>query len=365
MELPVPPVLCPFPFSYDEEAARRADEGILAWAGSLGLPPERRTELAGHRIGTFAAMTHPDAADDDHLSLAARNMYAMFVADDHYCDEGPAGASSTLCPARLGRTLTALEGPRLSDSAAAEELVGPDLATRALREVARHMTRLGTPAQAGRLRHETSATFLAMAGESSWRLARHLPGPREYLAHRQYNGALSCLALIDVTGGYELPARDWENPAVRSLTLTASLLIILVNDLYSVAKESADIGSQSLPTLLSAHHGWPLDRSMRITGELHDHLMCHYLRREAQLTADTANTADVSPEQPRYLRGLRNWMRGSLQWHASTGRHHRRAGRPTPATDSQGPAHDRLRTALRLRPPPGLCPHCRDGRSAP
>ncbi|MGW7518984.1 hypothetical protein ACWGJ2_25685 [Streptomyces sp. NPDC054796] len=47
VELPVPPVLCPFPLSYDEEAARRADEGILAWAGSLGLPPERRTELAG------------------------------------------------------------------------------------------------------------------------------------------------------------------------------------------------------------------------------------------------------------------------------------------------------------------------------
>ncbi|WP_329548666.1 MULTISPECIES: terpene synthase [unclassified Streptomyces] len=358
-ELSVPSVLCPFPVTCDETAARKADEEIVAWALSLDLFPGQRTELNGYRFGTFAAFTHPDAVDHDHLMLAARNITALFAADDHYCDERIEGVSLAMSASRLAGSLTALEnGSRLPDCPATEGFVGSDPVARALRETAEHITRLGTPAQVGRLRHETIATFLAMAAENGWRNAGHAPDPAEYLAHRKYNGAMACLVLIDVVGGYELPVRDWEEPGVRSLSLAASLMIMLVNDLYSVAKESADIGSHSLPTVLSARHGWSLERSMCATGELHDRLMRAYLRLEP----DVARNA--SPELTRYLAGLRHWMRGNLEWHTLTGRHNNRVGRPTPRTGPHGPTHDRTRADAHYSAIAGVCPHCGDRHNA-
>ncbi|MGY4739606.1 terpene synthase family protein [Streptomyces sp. ATMOS53] len=355
-ELSVPSVLCPFPVTYDESAARKADDDIVAWALSLDLFPGQRNELDGYRFGTFAALTHPDAVDHDHLMLAARNMTALFAADDHYCDEGIEGVHLAMSASRLAGALTALEnGPRLPDCPSVETFVAGDPVTRALRETAEHVTRLGAPAQVGRLRHETIATFLAMAAENSWRIAGHVPEPAEYLAHRKYNGGMACLVLIDVVGGYELSVRDWETPGVRDLSLAASLMIMLVNDLYSVAKESADIGSHSLPTVLAARHGWSIERSMCATGELHDDLMRDYLRLEPEVRRD------ASPELARYLTGLRHWMRGNLEWHTLTGRHNNRAGRPTPRTGPLGPTHDRLTADARSSAAAaGVCRHCGD-----
>ncbi|WP_256252061.1 terpene synthase [Streptomyces sp. yr375] len=352
-ELSVPSVLCPFPVTYDEAAAAKADDEIVSWALGLDLFPGQRSELSGYRFGTFAALTHPDAVDHDHLMLAARNMTALFAADDHYCDEGIEGVRLAMSASRLAGALTALEnGPRLSDCPSTEDFVGSDPVTRSLRLTAEHLTRLGTATQVGRLRHETIATFLAMAAENSWRIAGHVPEPAEYMAHRKYNGGMACLVLIDVVGGYELTARDWEEPGVRSLSLAASLMIMLVNDLYSVAKESEDIGSHSLPTVLSARHGWSLEQSMRATGELHDRLMCAYLRMEPEVARG------ASPELARYLTGLRHWMRGNLEWHTLTGRHNNREGRPTPRTGPLGPTHDL--TEVRPSTAAGLCPHCGD-----
>ncbi|SED04836.1 2-methylisoborneol synthase [Streptomyces sp. 3213] len=354
-ELSVPSVLCPFPVTYDERAADRADAEITAWALGLDLFPGQRSELDGYRFGTFAALTHPDAVDHDHLMLAARNITALFAADDHYCDEGVEGVRLAMSASRLAASLTALEnGPRLPDCPSVEGFVSNDPVARALRETAEHITRLGTAAHVGRLRHETTATFLAMAAENAWRIAGHVPDPAEYLAHRKYNGAMACLVLIDVVGGYELPVRDWEEPGVRSLSLAASLMIMLVNDLYSVAKESADIGSHSLPTVLSARHGWTLERSMLATGELHDRLMRAYLRMEPEIARR------ASPELARYLTGLRHWMRGNLEWHTITGRHNHREGRPTPKTGPHGPVHDRIEVDVHDLAAVGVCPHCGD-----
>jgi 2-methylisoborneol synthase len=341
--------------AYDERASRRIDGLIADWATNLGLFPGQSNELPGYRFGTFAAMTHPDAVDDDHLLLTAQNMTALFAVDDHYCDEGIEGARLSLVGSRLCAAITALEsGARMPDCPIIEVAIADDPVTRALRETAIRMARLGTPMQAARLRHESIATFLAMAAENSWRIAKHIPRPAQYLAHRKYNGAMACLALIDVAAGYELAARDWENPRVRSLSLIASTVILLVNDLYSIAKESADIGSQSLPTVLSARHGWALHRGMAETARVHDYMMRDYLRLEPQI-AEGAST-----ELTRYLNGLRNWMRGNLEWHSITGRHNMRDGRPTTSAPQHSLTHEDISSPQPHPERDGLCPHCSD-----
>ncbi|WP_024802846.1 hypothetical protein [Nocardia sp. BMG51109] len=325
-------VLCPFAFASAAELAERVDEHVLGWTGRIGLFPGQADEVSAFHLGTFAAMVHPDARNEDRLRLAAENIAAAFGIDDHYCDEEIEGATPERAGARLAGVLNALETqPGSGTDRHVERSVRGDPVTAAVREVVRHASTVASPAQLGRLRRETTAMCLAMAGEKSWQTTGYTPTPSEYLAQRRFNGAISCFALIDVVAGYELPAPTYDDPDVRALTLAASSLIIHVNDLYSAAKESAT-GSDAynLPALLAIHHGWPVERGIRETIAIHNRGMRRYLRQERTV----ARTA--SPELSRYLGGLRNWMRGSLEWHRISGRHHNRDSRP--ATEENAPS---------------------------
>ncbi len=164
---------------------------------------------------------------------------------------------------------------------------------------------------------------LAMAGEKCWQICNYTPSVAEYLAQRRFNGAISCLALIDLAGGYELPHDLYERDDVRSLTLAASNLIIHVNDLFSGRKEkTAGAGCYSLPAILSARYGCSADLAIHKTIEIHNQDMARYL------TLEEAVSEDAPRELLSYLQGLRNWIRGSLEWHAVSGRHHGGPGRP-------------------------------------
>ncbi|WP_370269605.1 terpene synthase [Streptomyces sp. V4I8] len=196
----------------------------------------------------------------------------------------------------------------------------------AVRDALHHANVLGTPAQVGRLRREYVAMCLAMAGESSYRVAQRTPTLWEYLAQRPFNGAMACLAAIDVAEGYELSARDYDRPDVRALTLLASSLILHVNDLYSSHKESVSRArTTSLPTLFCTELGRTTEEAVSEVVRLHNQQMQIYLAREEEIAAY------ASPELSRYLTGLRGWIGGSLQWHAMTGRYHKREGRPSPS----------------------------------
>jgi hypothetical protein len=56
------------------------------------------------------------------------------------------------------------------------------------------------------------------------------------------------MTLIDVIGGYELPPVIYARPQVRRATMLAASASIILNDLYSMAKESEPgIGDGGLP----------------------------------------------------------------------------------------------------------------------
>src|SRR5215470_17330271 len=107
----IPPVFCPFPLTFDRQAARAADQQVTAWIERMGLFEGQRAEVPAFKIGTFAALCHPDAASFDHLMLAAMNICAFIGADDHYCDEAVEGADPQAASSRLAGILPALEDP--------------------------------------------------------------------------------------------------------------------------------------------------------------------------------------------------------------------------------------------------------------
>lgn len=79
--------------------------------------------------------------------------------------------------------------------------------------------------------------FVAYNQEGVWRNTGQTPPVWEYLMHRHENSFLPCMVLIDAMGGYELPSAEFADPPVRRAFTVAGLASVVLNDLYSMAKE--------------------------------------------------------------------------------------------------------------------------------
>ena len=59
-----------------------------------------------------------------------------------------------------------------------------------MRAYIERVARVASPAQLGRVRHETVAMFVTMSGEAGWRIEGTIPPVWDYLAARQANSFL-------------------------------------------------------------------------------------------------------------------------------------------------------------------------------
>jgi 2-methylisoborneol synthase len=315
----VPPLYCPDPVRIDESLGTHVNDLLLAWIDELGTFPSRPDHVHTGQYGRFAMLVHPDTDDPDRLLLAAKCIAALFGVDDYYCDDERSGSDPALLGPRLGLAQSALDPAHLTGLHAAEleAALRADPILVALRSYIEHAAGYASPAQLARIRHETVAMFLTMNEEAAWRASGAIPSVWKYLAHRQPNSFLPCMTLIDVVGGYEIPATVYAHPAVRRATALAGSATIIANDLYSMAKERVpEIGDFNLPTVLVAERGCSLQDAVEISVGIHDDVMRAFEATARELLRDS------SPELARFLAGLRAWIGGSREWHARSGRYH-------------------------------------------
>jgi len=315
----VPPLYCPDPVRIDESLGEDVDDLLLTWVRELGTFTSPPDHVYTGQYGRFAMLVHPDTDDPDRLLLAAQCMAALFGVDDCYCDDERSGSVPALLGPRLGLAQSALDPAHLVGRHAVEleNALRADPVLVGLRSYIEHAAVYASPAQLGRIRHETAAMFLTMTEEAAWRAAGEVPSVWKYLAHRQPNSFLPCMTLIDVVGGYELPAAVYADPAVRRATTLAGSATIIANDLYSMAKEGIpEIGDFNLPTVLAAEQGCPLQEAVEISISIHDDVVRAFEDAVQRLLRR------ASPELVRFLAGLRAWIGGSREWHARSGRYH-------------------------------------------
>jgi 2-methylisoborneol synthase len=315
----VPPLYCPDPVRVDESLGEQVNDLLIAWVEGLGTFPSPPRHVHTGQYGRFAMLVHPDTDDPDRLLLAAQCIAALFAVDDYYCDDERSGSDPALLGPRLGLAQTALDpaylvGPHAADL---DRAIQADPILLGLRSYVDHVARHASPAQLARVRHETVAMFVTMAEEAAWRISGQLPPVWKYLAHRQPNSFLPCMTLIDIVGGYELPAAVYNDPAVRRATTLAGSATIIANDLYSLAKERIpEIGDFNLPTVVAAEYGCTLPEAVRISAGIHDQVV-HAFEDAVHHLLPSA-----SPALARFLGGLSAWIGGSREWHARSGRYH-------------------------------------------
>lgn len=308
---------CPPAVRDDPALGEAVTERLVEWAERIGIYPGQLDKIRTADFGRLMMLAHPESDDPDRLLAAAKCALAEWAVDDHYVD----GEVEEARPEQLGRRLAIAHSVidqanlPLAYAPQLEEVVTADPVMRALRDSLRNLHSYATTSQVRRLRHELGIMFVAYNQEGYWQAAGHTPPVWEYLMHRHENSFIPCMVLVDAVAGYELPYGEFADPRVRRAFTLAGTATVIVNDLYSMAREQGPTDF-SLPRLIAAEDGCTLQEAVDRTVDIHNELMLTF-EAEAAALAPTG-----SPELRRFLAGTWAWVGGSREWHATSGRYH-------------------------------------------
>jgi 2-methylisoborneol synthase len=312
----VPALYCPPAVRDDPALGELVNERLAAWAEEMGVYPGQLDKVRAAGFGRLIMLAHPESDDPDRLLAAAKCALAEWSVDDHYQDGEVEEPRPELLGQRLAVAHSVIDQAHLPLRYAPEleAVVRADPVCRALRSSLDNLASYATWGQLRRLRHELATMFVAYNQEAVWHTQKMIPPVWEFLMHRHENSFVPCMTLIDAVAGYELPYEEFADPRVRRVFTMAGSASVIVNDLYSMGKESDD--DTSLPKLIVAEDGCSMREGIERSVALHDEFM-HAVERESAALAVTG-----SPMLLRFLAGLWAWLGGSREWHAHSGRYH-------------------------------------------
>lgn len=307
----VPELLCPF----EEEISSHADEidaHVVRWACRFDLAEDASEydRLGSTKVGRLAARTTPRGSLTALKLLADWQMW-LFLFDDRYSDESADGAD-------LGQLSRLVTGFMLVLDNGDEREYRVDPFTRALGDLVDRLLAAATSLQSFRFITAVRGYFLAQFWEAAHRADDAPAGLAEYVAMRRHSGAVpTCMALIDFASGFELSAREFWRPDIRTVSDIAVNVTCWANDILSFPKESErSLKVHSLPAVLAFERQLPVQEAVELAAAMHDAEVVRFLEIEEPIRRD------AGPELVRYLDGLRSWMAGNFHWSLETGRYH-------------------------------------------
>ena len=316
------PLYCPVPERIDQSLADEVDARLRSWACDRGFHDHELDALGQAAFGQLVTLAHPDTDDPDALLVSAQLNAAWWAADDYYADDTALGAVPARLPQRLTLAMSAMDPvPPVGDlTPPLRNAHEDDLVLRMLGSAVAHLSRHATPAQVQRVCYSTFAMFVSWTAYAAWRETGEHPPAWEYLAARQHDSFYTSMTLIDIVGGYEVPADLFYEPRVRRAAMQAGTASVVVNDLHSVTKDAADENPVcNLVLLIAADRECSIEEATEITVTLHNDLVRDFETSHRELATVP------SPELQRYLRGLRAWMGGGFEWHATNPRYAQQA----------------------------------------
>ncbi len=313
-----PPLYCPQTVRIDEELGAEVNRRLVAWAEKTGIYADQLDTFRDAGFGRLVMLTHPDCDDTDLLLVAAQMNAAWWAADDYYADETSLGATPTELPPRLALVMPAMDPPPDADpyTGPLEQAIREDPVLVALRSATAHLRRHATWAQVMRACQTTFQMYVSWAAYAAWRYLETPPPVWRYLAARQHDSFYTSMTLIDVIGGYHLPADLFAERRMHRALMQAGTASVLVNDLHSAAREAADeLPDFNLVLLIAAEQDCTIREATERTVRLHNDFVRAFQTSQQELAALP------SPELQWFLRGAQAWMAGCLEWHGTTSRY--------------------------------------------
>ncbi|GAA3440817.1 terpene synthase family protein [Planomonospora venezuelensis] len=309
LPLRIPPLPCPFPSEINPHV-EEVDEESHAWLGASGMLDKEGVleQFRRSRIGMLAARTNP-LVPRDSLRLLNDWYNWLFAFDDAFCESEAMGQRAAALVRALPPLLEVLDGRR--------EPPGGDAFSASLVEVQGGIAEHGTPAQLERWRITVREYLFAQVWEAGNREHDLIPTPEDYVVMRRITGATyTCLALIDLAGGYRLESEEWFHPDVRALSDLACDLIGWDNDLISYAKERGrDKARHNLVTVLRFHRTGSIQEALEEVAVMHNAAVAAFV--------ETRSAVERWASRPvlRYVRGLEHWVRGHIDFSLGSARY--------------------------------------------
>ena len=309
-------LFCPPAVRDNPALGEEVNDRLVEWAEEMGIYPGQLDKLEAANFGRLIMLTHPATDDVNRLVAAGKCIVAEWATDDHFLDEESFGADPTEIGWRLAVTYGAIDPidlpvryvPQLDEALSSEPVAV------AYRSAFEHLARYATATQLARLRHELAVMFMAYNQEANWRTTGRTPPVWEYLTHRHLNSFLPPMVLVDPVAGYEVPAQEFADRRVRRVFCLAGSASVVLNDLYSKAKESDS--DFDLPKLIAGEEGCSPEEAIERTVEIHNELMYTFVA-EASVLSGLG-----SPALRRFLADIWAWLGGSREWHSTTARYH-------------------------------------------
>lgn len=287
------------------------------------IAPAAKDRFEQANFGWFAAATYPTANETD-LALIADWFVWLFLLDDQL-DDGLLGEN----PERAGVLMTMIFD--VLDGQVDRPGLGPGTPTivTSLADLWQRTAASASSTWRRRFVDHVIAGGMAACWEADNRMRRVVPDEATYVQKRRHTGAIYvCMDLIEIVEHIDLPAEIYDREPFAGALRAACDVVGWTNDLYSLDKEVSMGEYHNLVAVIQ--HERALNRAEAIESVTHliGERVQDFLREELAVHAVWPTH---STEVLGYLAGMRSWMRGNLDWSATTRRYRdTRRHRPDP-----------------------------------
>jgi hypothetical protein len=298
---------CPFEPGLNARVAE-AQRGSVAWAERYGMvqSSEHLAKLDRSKIAWLTARGFPSASLDV-LQLAADWTTLFCLLDDRIetREADPVSLSTYF--------LDLIDAFRGGTPGRSLDPIGEGLI-----DLSKRMDRLATPAHNRRF----AAVFRELLGGflweeiNRWKLMR--PNRDAYRTMRQITvGLRPQFILGEIGDGIDLPAHVRGHRSIAKLESITCSAIGWANDIFTCAKELGQDHAHNIVLLVMDEESLSLTAVVRQIAAGHDELIRSFQTIEEELPSSLAEDESVQ----LYIRMLRHWIRGHLDWARETGRY--------------------------------------------
>ncbi|KAI0327815.1 terpenoid synthase [Cubamyces sp. BRFM 1775] len=289
---------CPYPQRSNLHAApvARASEAWLLAEAKFAA--DRRDAFLGLKAGELTAACYPDA-DEEHLQVASDFMNFLFTLDD-WSDEFDAEDAYGLGNC----VMYALHDPVAFNTDKAAGKLAKSFFGR--------YRRTAGPGCTKRFIDTMDLFFKAVVQQAKDRSRGDIPALEEYIALRwDTSGCKPCFALIEYAAGIDLPEEVISDPTIRALEEATNSLVTWSNDIFSYNVEQARHDTHNMIAVIMHRHNVGLQEAVDFVGTLCKASIDRF-EHDRQLIPSWG--PEIDRDVAVYVRGLQNWIVGSLHW---------------------------------------------------
>lgn len=305
--LPWPARRNPFARSYARAAA-----DLLLGVGLITDDPTERGAKRFQAVVVLDPYVYPYAALDRLLVAGAFSQWLFFL-DDQYDDHPELGRNPVAVRQIMERHLETLSTGRVPPD--------PTAFARFTVYLRRRLEALSPPGWMERFLRNVHAYLF----DGSLRTVEHwaadrVPSTDDYLSLRMHDSAVfPAIDMIEVAAGIRLPPQVLEHPSIVEMRRLTVRHTAYVNDLFSYQKEVLWSGTPcNLVRVLMHNESICFEEAVSEIAAMVDRDVQRFVELERGLPGFPPAIAD---EVDAYLGGMKDWMRGNVEFSLASGRY--------------------------------------------